>query len=90
MADHAKQIAAVARVARRRMGTRKPQMSEHVDTALVGQLGVAQAALEYSTERTQCGVPIASKRLVQELLADSAVDNESALQQASTCVTPVC
>lgn len=47
-----------------------------------GSVGVAQAALDaavkYSTERTQFGVPIASKQLVQELLADSAVDIESA------------
>lgn len=47
-----------------------------------GGVGVAQAALDvavrYSTERTQFGVPIASKQLVQELLADSAVDIESA------------
>lgn len=47
-----------------------------------GAVGVAQAALDaavrYSTERTQFGQPIASKQLVQELLADSAVDIESA------------
>ncbi len=47
-----------------------------------GAVGVAQAALdaavEYSTVRTQFGVPIASKQLVQELLADSALDIESA------------
>lgn len=47
-----------------------------------GGVGVAQAALNaairYSTERTQFGVPIASKQLVQELLADSAVEIESA------------
>ncbi|MBB4932670.1 hypothetical protein F4561_003490 [Lipingzhangella halophila] len=47
-----------------------------------GGVGVAQAALDaavrYSTERTQFGVPIASKQLVQELLADSAVEVESA------------
>lgn len=47
-----------------------------------GAVGVAQAALDaavtYSTERTQFGVPIASKQLVQELLADSALDIESA------------
>lgn len=47
-----------------------------------GGVGVAQAALDaavrYSTERTQFGAPIASKQLVQELLADSAVDVESA------------
>lgn len=47
-----------------------------------GSVGVAQAALDaavrYSTERTQFGVPIGSKQLVQELLADSAVDIEAA------------
>lgn len=47
-----------------------------------GAVGVAQAALDaavkYSTERTQFGVPIASKQLVQELLADSALAIESA------------
>lgn len=47
-----------------------------------GSVGVAQAALNaavrYSTERTQFGVPIGSKQLVQELLADSAVDIEAA------------
>ncbi|MEV6059969.1 acyl-CoA dehydrogenase family protein [Nocardia asteroides] len=47
-----------------------------------GGIGVAQAAFDaavrYSTERTQFGVPIASKQLVQELLADSAVAIESA------------
>ncbi|RNL87588.1 acyl-CoA dehydrogenase family protein [Halostreptopolyspora alba] len=47
-----------------------------------GGVGVARAALDaavrYSTERTQFGAPIASKQLVQELLADSAVDVESA------------
>ena len=47
-----------------------------------GAVGVAQAALDaavkYATERTQFGVPIASKQLVQELLADSALDIESA------------
>lgn len=47
-----------------------------------GAVGVAQAALDaavtYSTQRTQFGVPIASKQLVQELLADSALAIESA------------
>ncbi|MFI2475081.1 acyl-CoA dehydrogenase family protein [Nocardia xishanensis] len=47
-----------------------------------GGVGVAQAALDaavrYSTERTQFGQPIAAKQLVQELLADSAVEIESA------------
>lgn len=47
-----------------------------------GAVGVAQAALNaavgYSTQRTQFGVPIASKQLVQELLADSALAIESA------------
>ena len=43
-----------------------------------GAVGVSQAALDaavrYSTEREQFGRPIASFQLVQELLADSAVD----------------
>jgi alkylation response protein AidB-like acyl-CoA dehydrogenase len=43
-----------------------------------GAVGVAQAALDaavrYSTEREQFGKPVASFQLVQELLADSAVD----------------
>lgn len=47
-----------------------------------GGVGVAQAALDaavrYSTERTQFSEPIASKQLVQDLLADSAVDIEAA------------
>lgn len=47
-----------------------------------GAVGVARAALEaavrYSTERTQFGRPIGAKQLVQELLADSAVDIEGA------------
>lgn len=47
-----------------------------------GSVGVGQAALDaavrYSTERTQFGKPIATKQLVQELLADSALDVESA------------
>ena len=46
-----------------------------------GAVGVAEAALRaavaYSKERTQFGVPIGSKQLVQELLADSAVDVEA-------------
>lgn len=47
-----------------------------------GAVGVARAALEaavrYATERTQFGSPIGAKQLVQELLADSAVDIEAA------------
>ncbi|MFE3293058.1 acyl-CoA dehydrogenase family protein [Rhodococcus sp. NPDC059234] len=47
-----------------------------------GSVGVAQAALnaavQYSTERTQFRGPIAGKQLVQQLLADSAVAIESA------------
>ncbi|MBN6041183.1 acyl-CoA dehydrogenase family protein [Amycolatopsis sp. 195334CR] len=43
-----------------------------------GAVGLAQAAVDaavrYSTERTQFGRPIASFQLVQELLADSTVD----------------
>ncbi|WP_116111035.1 acyl-CoA dehydrogenase family protein [Amycolatopsis ruanii] len=43
-----------------------------------GAVGVAQAALDaatrYATERDQFGKPIASFQLVQELLADAAVD----------------
>jgi len=43
-----------------------------------GAVGLAQAALDaavrYATERRQFGKPIASFQLVQELLADSAVD----------------
>ncbi|GAA2428897.1 acyl-CoA dehydrogenase family protein [Streptomyces macrosporus] len=39
----------------------------------VGQ-GALDAAVRYSTERTQFGKPVASFQLVQELLADSAVD----------------
>jgi alkylation response protein AidB-like acyl-CoA dehydrogenase len=43
-----------------------------------GAVGVAQAALDaaigYATDRTQFGKPIASFQLVQELIADSAVD----------------
>lgn len=46
-----------------------------------GSVGVAQAALDaatrYSTEREQFGRPIASFQLVQELLADAAVDVQS-------------
>ncbi|WP_293780735.1 acyl-CoA dehydrogenase family protein [uncultured Aeromicrobium sp.] len=45
-------------------------------------VGVAQAALDfalsYATERTQFGTPIAGKQLVQELLADSAVEIDAA------------
>jgi alkylation response protein AidB-like acyl-CoA dehydrogenase len=47
-----------------------------------GSVGLAQAALDagvrYSTEREQFGRPIASFQLVQELLADSAVDVRAA------------
>ncbi|UMP07308.1 acyl-CoA dehydrogenase family protein [Amycolatopsis sp. EV170708-02-1] len=47
-----------------------------------GAVGLAQAAVDaavrYSTERTQFGRPIASFQLVQELLADSAVDVRAA------------
>jgi alkylation response protein AidB-like acyl-CoA dehydrogenase len=47
-----------------------------------GSVGVAQAALDaatrYATEREQFGKPIASFQLVQELLADAAVDVQSA------------
>ncbi|MFC9786152.1 acyl-CoA dehydrogenase family protein [Rhodococcus sp. NPDC127528] len=47
-----------------------------------GSVGVAQAALnaavQYSTQRTQFRGPIAGKQLVQQLLADSAVAIESA------------
>jgi len=47
-----------------------------------GAVGVAQAALDaavrYSTERTQFGKPIAARQLVQELLADSAVEIDAA------------
>ncbi|OXM45131.1 acyl-CoA dehydrogenase family protein [Amycolatopsis alba] len=47
-----------------------------------GAVGLAQAAVNaavrYSTERTQFGRPIASFQLVQELLADSAVDVRAA------------
>lgn len=43
-----------------------------------GAVGVAQAALDaavgYATERTQFGKPIASFQMVQELIAESAVD----------------
>ncbi len=45
-------------------------------------VGVAQAALDvalgYATERRQFGGPIAAKQLVQELLADSAVEIDAA------------
>ncbi|GAB3205234.1 acyl-CoA dehydrogenase family protein [Marinactinospora thermotolerans] len=47
-----------------------------------GAVGVARAALEaaigYAKEREQFGSPIAGRQLVQELLADSAVDTEAA------------
>ncbi|KAA5838266.1 acyl-CoA dehydrogenase family protein [Saccharopolyspora hirsuta] len=47
-----------------------------------GAVGVAQAALiaatRYAGERVQFGKPIASRQLVQELLADSAVEVEAA------------
>jgi alkylation response protein AidB-like acyl-CoA dehydrogenase len=47
-----------------------------------GAVGVAQASLDaavrYATERTQFGKPIASFQLVQELLADSAVQVKAA------------
>ncbi|MDA3648405.1 acyl-CoA dehydrogenase family protein [Saccharopolyspora indica] len=47
-----------------------------------GAVGVAQAALSaatrYAGERIQFGKPIASRQLVQELLADSAVEVEAA------------
>ncbi|RSN46125.1 acyl-CoA dehydrogenase [Amycolatopsis sp. WAC 04197] len=47
-----------------------------------GAVGLAQAAVDaavrYSTERTQFGRPIASFQLVQELLAESAVDVRAA------------
>ncbi|KAA9166411.1 acyl-CoA dehydrogenase [Amycolatopsis acidicola] len=47
-----------------------------------GSVGVAQAALDaatrYAKEREQFGKPIASFQLVQELLADAAVDVQSA------------
>lgn len=45
-------------------------------------VGVAQAALDfalgYAKERVQFGTPIAAKQLVQELLADSAVEIDAA------------
>ncbi|NLU69376.1 acyl-CoA dehydrogenase family protein [Streptomyces sp. HNM0574] len=47
-----------------------------------GAVGLAQAALDaavrYSTEREQFGRPVASFQLVQELLADAAVDTRAA------------
>lgn len=47
-----------------------------------GAVGLAQgalnAAVQYSTERTQFGKPIAGFQLVQELLADSAVEVQTA------------
>lgn len=47
-----------------------------------GAVGLAQAALDaavrYTTERRQFGGPLAARQLVQELLADSAVDIRAA------------
>jgi alkylation response protein AidB-like acyl-CoA dehydrogenase len=47
-----------------------------------GAVGIAQGCLEasvrYSQERIQFGVPIARKQLVQELIADMAVEVEAA------------
>jgi alkylation response protein AidB-like acyl-CoA dehydrogenase len=47
-----------------------------------GAVGIAQGCLEaslrYSRERVQFGVPIARKQLVQELIADMAVEVEAA------------
>jgi len=47
-----------------------------------GSVGIAQGCLEasvrYATERVQFGVPIARKQLVQELIADTAVEVEAA------------
>jgi hypothetical protein len=47
-----------------------------------GALGIAQGCLEamvrYAGERVQFGVPIARKQLVQELIADTAVEVEAA------------
>jgi alkylation response protein AidB-like acyl-CoA dehydrogenase len=47
-----------------------------------GSVGIAQGCLEasvrYSTERVQFGVPIARKQLVQELIADMAVEVDAA------------
>jgi hypothetical protein len=60
-----------------------------------GAVGVARAALEaavrYAGERTQFGVPIGSKQLVQELLTDSAVAIESArlLTHRAACLADI-
>jgi len=47
-----------------------------------GSVGIAQGCLEasvrYAQERVQFGVPIARKQLVQELIADTAVEVEAA------------
>jgi hypothetical protein len=47
-----------------------------------GSVGIAQGCLEasvrYATERVQFGVPIARKQLVQELIADTAVEVDAA------------
>jgi alkylation response protein AidB-like acyl-CoA dehydrogenase len=60
------------------MGIALGALSRGRISVAAGAVGVAQAsldaALRYSTERTQFGKPIASFQLVQELLADSAVD----------------
>jgi len=60
------------------MGIALGALSRGRISVAAGAVGVAQAALDaavrYSTERTQFGKPIASFQLVQELLADSAVD----------------
>ncbi|MET7761188.1 acyl-CoA dehydrogenase family protein [Streptomyces sp. NPDC005393] len=60
------------------MGIALGALSRGRVSVAAGAVGVAQAALDaavrYSTERTQFGRPIASFQLVQELLADSAVD----------------
>ena len=60
------------------MGIALGALSRGRISVAAGAVGVAQASLDaavrYSTERTQFGKPIASFQLVQELLADSAVD----------------
>ncbi|KFG72897.1 acyl-CoA dehydrogenase family protein [Streptomyces mutabilis] len=60
------------------MGIALGALSRGRISVAAGAVGVAQAALDaavrYSTERMQFGKPIASFQLVQELLADSAVD----------------
>jgi len=60
------------------MGIALGALSRGRISVAAGAVGVAQAsldaALRYSTDRTQFGKPIASFQLVQELLADSAVD----------------